>query len=96
MAQLQPVDGIGLNAITFGIVSAVVLALVGTITLLFKMVTSGDRQQIVDLKLEKRELQAEKQELMDALVDVLRTAHRSTDVADDAARELLKRRPKKP
>lgn len=107
IAALQIPDGIGLNATTFGIVSAVVVGMAGTITLLFRMVTSNDRQQITDLKAEKAEmakgfaaekerLEGERQALMDELIDTLRTAHRSTDAATDAANELMKRQGKRP
>jgi predicted nucleic acid-binding Zn-ribbon protein len=48
------------------------------------------------LQKDKDRLEGEKQELMDALVDVMRTAHRGADAADDAARELMKQRRRKP
>lgn len=95
-ALLLQVDGMASTAIPFWIVSGVVLALVGAITFLFKMATSNQDKYIDRLTRDKERLEGEKQELMEALVDVLRTAHRSTDAADDAARELLKRRARKP
>jgi hypothetical protein len=92
----QATDGIGLNVTTFGVVSAVVLALVGAITWLFKMVTANDRQQILDLKADKEKLEEEKREMLETVLDVLRTGHRATDAADEATRELLKRQAKRP
>lgn len=95
-ALLLQIDGIGMNPTTFGIVSAIVVALVGAITFLFKIVTSNQDKSIDRLQKDKDRLEGEKQELLDALVDVMRTAHRSTDAADEAARELMKRRARKP
>jgi uncharacterized membrane-anchored protein YhcB (DUF1043 family) len=93
---LLQVDGIGMNATTFSIVTGVVLSLVGVITFLFKMATSNQDKYIDRLQKDKDRLEGEKQELMDALVDVLRTANRSTDAADEVAKELMKRRVRKP
>jgi len=82
-------DGIGMNPTTFGIVSAVVVALVGAITFLFRMVTS-DKDRRID------RLERENDDLRDALIDALRVGHRAADVGDEAARELLKRRATRP
>jgi uncharacterized membrane-anchored protein YhcB (DUF1043 family) len=93
---LLQIDGIGMNATTFGIVTTVVMGLIGVITFLFKMATSNQDKYIDRLQRDKDRLEGEKQELMDALVDVMRTAHRGADAADDAARELMKQRRRKP
>ncbi len=95
LALLQG-DGIGLNVTTFGVVSAVVLALVGAITFLFKYASSGQNRYIDRLEKDNDRLEREKQELTEALIDVLRTAHRSTDAADEAAKELLKQTTRTP
>jgi hypothetical protein len=84
LAVLQ-VDGIGLNTTTFGIVASIVIAMAGAITFLFRWATGRQDR-------ENEALREDNRLLMEALIDVLRTANRSTDVADDAARELLKRR----
>lgn len=89
-------DGLALNTATLGVITAIVLGLVGAITFLFRYASSNQDKYIDRLINEKKDLEAENRELMEALIDVLRTAHRSTDVADEATRELLKRRARKP
>lgn len=89
---LMQADGFGMNVVTLGVVVTLVGSLVGAITFLFRYASSNQDKYIDRLVDEKRDLEDENRELMEALIDVLRTAHRSTDVADDAARELLKRR----
>ena len=93
---LAQADGFGMNGVTLGVITAVVASLAGTITLLWRYATSKQDHYIGRLEKENERLEHEKQELTDALIDSLRTGHRATDVAVDAASELLKRQARKP
>jgi Tfp pilus assembly protein PilN len=83
-----PADGLALNTLTLAVVTGIVVALVGAITFLFRLVTSSQRQQIDALT-------KERDAYLDQLLDTMRTADRSTDAADQAARMLTDRRPMK-
>lgn len=95
-------EGIGLNTPTLALVTTIVLGLIGTITFLFKWSTSRSDQanarEIARLEQDKQALEDDNQHLLETLIDVLRTANRSTDAADNATQELLKlkRRARKP
>ena len=93
---LLQIDGFGMNAATLAVVTAVVGAMAGAITWLWRYATSREARYIDRLERENDRLEREKQELTEALIDSLRTGHRATDAADDAARELLKRQARKP
>lgn len=104
---LLQIEGIGLNTATLGVVTTIVLGLTGVITLLFKWATSNQERELARIEADKarevtrlegelRQEREDNQHLLDTLIDVLRTAHRSTDAADEATQELLKRRARKP
>jgi hypothetical protein len=85
-----------LSPTTLGVILAIGAGLVGAITFLFKWATrtatEAQMRETTRLELELGRERAEKQEILETLIDVLRTAHRSTDVADEAAKELLRQR----
>jgi hypothetical protein len=85
-----------LNPTTLGLILAIGTGLVGAITFLFKWATrtatEAQMRETTRLEAELGRERAEKQEILETLIDVLRTAHRSTDAADDATRELLRQR----
>jgi hypothetical protein len=78
-------DGFSLNVTTLAVVTTLVGALAGAIALLFRKLSEHQRQQIEDLT-DERDL------LLDKLFDMTEIADRSTGLADDAAKLLLKRR----
>lgn len=92
---LLQIDGFGMNAATLAVVTAVVGAMAGAVTLLWRYATTREARYIDRLERENDRLEREKQELTEALIDSLRTGHKAVDTADDAARELLKRRAKR-
>lgn len=94
--MLAQADGFALNTTTLGVITAIVAGLVAALTFLFRYAGSSQARYIDRLEKQNDRLENEKQELTDALIDVLRTGQRAADVADDAARELLKRRARKP
>lgn len=92
---LLQIDGFGMNAATLAVVTAVVGAMAGAITWLWKYANSRTDRYIDRLERENDRLEREKAQLNEALTDALRTGHKAVDTADDAARELLKRRAKR-
>jgi hypothetical protein len=89
---LAQIDGIGLNTPTLAVVTTIVLGLVGTITFLFKWATARQDREIARLEQDKQALESDNQHLIDTLIDVLRTTHRSMDAADEATQELIRTR----
>jgi hypothetical protein len=83
--MLLQADGFSLNVTTLAVVTALVGTLAGAVALLFRKLSEHQRQQIEDLT-DERDL------LLDKLFDMTALADRSTDLADDAAKLLLKRR----
>lgn len=81
-------DGFGMNGVTLGVMTAVAGVLSAVIVALWKVVTR-DKER---LERENEQLKEEKAALMAVLIDSLRTGHRATDTAEDATKELLKRR----
>lgn len=90
------IDGFGMNAATLAVVTAVVSAMAGAVALLWKYTTGREARYIDRLERENDRLEREKTALTEALIDSLRTGHKAVDTADDATRELLKRRAKRP
>lgn len=78
-------DGFSLNVTTLAVVTALIGALAGAVTFLHRALSARDREEIKELR-EERDL------LLDKLFDTVETADRTTDLADDATKLLLKRR----
>jgi uncharacterized membrane protein len=85
-----------LTPTTFAVISTIVVSLVGAITFLFRWATStataAQERETKRLESELARERTEKQEILDTLIETLRTAHRSTDVADEAAKVLIQER----
>jgi hypothetical protein len=85
-------DGFNMNVTTLAVVTALAGTLTGAVTFLFRAYTASQREQNKFLQQQNEDLAEERDLLLDKLFDMTRTADRNTDLADDAAQLLLKRR----
>jgi hypothetical protein len=84
LLQISPTDGFYLNLPTLGVISSIVLGLVGGLTYLFKKWDLGRDKQIESLTVER-------DALLEKLFDVVKTGERTADAGEEAAKLLLRR-----